>query len=109
VRFLVDAQLPPSLARALNKAGHNAKHVSAAALLSATDAKIWKYAKKEKRAIVTKDQDFAAFRGNAKDEPAVLWLRMGNVTNAVLERRLITALPQAVTAIDNGEKLVEIR
>jgi predicted nuclease of predicted toxin-antitoxin system len=109
VRFLIDAQLPPSLVRALNKTGHNAKHVSATGLLTATDAEIWRYARREKRAIVTKDQDFIAFRKTAKDEPAVVWLRMGNVTNAVLEQRLLTALPQAIAAIEGSEKLVEIR
>jgi predicted nuclease of predicted toxin-antitoxin system len=109
VRFLIDAQLPPSLARALNKAGHNAKHVSATGLLEATDAEIWKYARREKRTVITKDQDFVAFRRTGKDEPAVLWLQMGNVKNAVLEQRLLLALPQAVAAIEGGERLVEIR
>jgi predicted nuclease of predicted toxin-antitoxin system len=109
VRFLIDAQLPPSLARAMNKAGHNAKHVYATGIVSGTDREIWKYAREEKRTIVTKDQDFMALRGRGKGDPAVLWLRMGNITNKRLERRLIAALPQAVKAIENGEHLIEIK
>jgi predicted nuclease of predicted toxin-antitoxin system len=40
VRFLVDAQLPPALARALSERGYVAEHVADVGLLSATDAEI---------------------------------------------------------------------
>jgi predicted nuclease of predicted toxin-antitoxin system len=41
VRFLVDAQLPPALARVLSEKGHEAEHVADLGLVSATDSKIW--------------------------------------------------------------------
>ena len=40
LRFLVDAQLPPALARKLNTAGHEASHVLDVGLLNASDSRI---------------------------------------------------------------------
>ena len=44
MRFLVDAQLPPALARGLEALGHQAEHVADCGLAVAPDAAIWKYA-----------------------------------------------------------------
>ncbi len=59
MRFLVDAQLPPALAGWLAGNGHQAEHVGAVGLQSASDAAIWDYALREGAAIITKDDDFA--------------------------------------------------
>jgi predicted nuclease of predicted toxin-antitoxin system len=40
VRFVVDAQLPPALARRLEVLGHHAEHVADLSLTSASDNKI---------------------------------------------------------------------
>ena len=63
MRFLVDAQLPPALARSLDAHGHSAEHVADVGLLSADDRDIWVYASGVGAAIVTKDEDMpcAAF------------------------------------------------
>jgi predicted nuclease of predicted toxin-antitoxin system len=42
--FLVDAQLPPLLARWLIEHGHQAEHVSDIGLQSSSDRQIWEYA-----------------------------------------------------------------
>ncbi len=44
MRFLIDAQLPPALARFLSDAGHQAEHVYDAGMAAASDRVIWKYA-----------------------------------------------------------------
>ncbi|MFZ1575492.1 MAG: DUF5615 family PIN-like protein [Chromatiaceae bacterium] len=41
MRFLVDAQLPPALARWLAQRGHEAEHVLDCGLLDASDRLIW--------------------------------------------------------------------
>ncbi|EQD33994.1 hypothetical protein B2A_12866, partial [mine drainage metagenome] len=41
MRFLVDAQLPPALARLLEDRGHQAEHVLDCGLERASDAAIW--------------------------------------------------------------------
>ena len=59
MKFLVDAQLPPALARSLTAKGHAAEHVGDIGLQASSDAAIWDYALREGAAIVTKDEDFA--------------------------------------------------
>jgi predicted nuclease of predicted toxin-antitoxin system len=109
VKFLLDAQLPPRLAKALARAGHEAKHVYDCGFLTAKDSDIWKFAVKEDAAIVTKDSDFAAMRMHAPSGPAVVWLRLGNVSNDELIKSLLSALPEIVEAIEAGEGVVEVR
>jgi predicted nuclease of predicted toxin-antitoxin system len=41
VKFLVDAQLPPALARWLREAGHEAEHVEFVGLREESDSAIW--------------------------------------------------------------------
>ena len=59
MRFLVDAQLPPALARWLSANGHEAAHVGDLGMQAASDADIWDHALASSTAIVTKDEDFA--------------------------------------------------
>jgi predicted nuclease of predicted toxin-antitoxin system len=44
LRFLVDAQLPPALARRIAALGHEAQHVADCGLAAAPDDAIWKHA-----------------------------------------------------------------
>lgn len=59
MRFLVDAQLPPALARFLEGQGHEARAVRELGLRDADDTAIWTFAERDGRIIVTKDEDFA--------------------------------------------------
>jgi predicted nuclease of predicted toxin-antitoxin system len=109
LRFLVDAQLPPRLANALARAGHEARHVENCGLRTAKDRDIWRYAAEAGAVIVTKDEDFAAMRMSAVDGPAVVWLRVGNIGNERLERILLAALDEIVGAVEAGDMLIEVR
>jgi predicted nuclease of predicted toxin-antitoxin system len=62
VRFLVDAQLPPALARRLAAWGHVAEHVADVGMATAPDHRVREYAAEVGAAIVTKDEDFAVWR-----------------------------------------------
>ena len=59
MRFLVDAQLPPALARWLSAHVHEAEHVLDRHMETATDSAIWDFACQNDAVIVTKDEDFA--------------------------------------------------
>ncbi len=59
MRFVVDAQLPPALARRLETLGHTAEHVADRGMASASDNVIRDYAASVGAVIVTKDEDFA--------------------------------------------------
>ena len=59
MRFLIDAQLPPALARLLNDRGHVGEHVNDIGLGGSPDRDLWRYALDHGAVIVTKDEDFA--------------------------------------------------
>ncbi|HEY1706872.1 MAG TPA: DUF5615 family PIN-like protein [Rhizomicrobium sp.] len=107
--FLIDAQLPPALARALTDRGFAARHLYDLRLLGAPDHAIWRRAMKERAAIVTKDEDFALLRRTAKTGPVIVWLRVGNTANTHLIPWLLALMPQVTAAIANGETLLELR
>ena len=106
MKFLLAAELPPRLAKALVRKGHVAWHVYECGLLTAKDRDIWRFATQEGAAVVTKDADFAAPRTRAQGGPPVVRLRLGNVDNDALEKALLSALPQIAAA---GEGVVEVR
>jgi predicted nuclease of predicted toxin-antitoxin system len=108
VRFLVDAQLPPSLAVALSEVGHPSVPLRDVGLREADDEIIWEYAGENGLVIVTKDEDFAIRVWRTPAGPAVLWLRMGNCSNEILHARLLSLLENAVTRIEQGDRLVEV-
>jgi len=109
LRFLVDAQLPPALARAISETGHIAEHVGDIGLLDADDEEIWQYAKKNDAAIITKDEDFV-FRLRQDNYPAtVVWLRLGNSSRQALLKWFLPLLDKILALSYDGEKLIEIR
>lgn len=108
MRFLVDAQLPPALARFLVEHGHEAEHVVDAGLLQADDGTIWNYALRSLAVIVTKDEDFATRIALDDHGPAIVWVRIGNTTRGELLSRLEPLLPRIEAALTAGEKLIEI-
>ena len=105
MKFLLAAELPPRLAKAMVRKGHVAWHVTDCGMLSATDRDIWRFATQEGATLVTKDADFAALRTRAQGGPPVVWLRLGNAGNDALEKALLSALPQIAAA---GEGVVEV-
>lgn len=107
--FLVDAQLPPALAKAISNRGFDAKHVFDIGLLLAPDKEIFKFALKERAAIITKDEDFVSLRKAVKRGPAVIWLRIGNTANNSLIPWFSALLPQIRAAVVDGEAVIELR
>jgi predicted nuclease of predicted toxin-antitoxin system len=84
VRFIVDAQLPPALARHLQLLGHEAEHVIDLGLERASDRDIWEVAAAQSAIIVTKDEDFPPMRAIQEEGPTILWIRIGNTTRPTL-------------------------
>jgi predicted nuclease of predicted toxin-antitoxin system len=78
MRFLVDAQLPPALARWLAAAGHEAEHVGDVGLGGAQDQAIWAYALGVGAVIVSKDEDFAQRKVLENAGPTIVWIRLPN-------------------------------
>ena len=107
MKFLLAAELPPRLAIAMVRKRHVAWHVADCGLLTAKDRDIWRFAAQEGAALVTKDGGFAALRTRAPDGPPVVWLRLGNIGNAALEKALLSTLAQIAATAEEG--VVEVR
>jgi predicted nuclease of predicted toxin-antitoxin system len=108
MRFLVDAQLPPALARWLAAQGHEAAHVGDLGMQAASDAAIWDHALTSSSAIVTKDEDFAQRKVLADHGPVVVWVRLPNTRRRDLLVWFATVLPEILAAMARGETLIEV-
>jgi len=84
VKFLVDNQLPASLARYLRNHGHDCQHVLEIGLGNASDLEICKYADQEARVIISKDEDFLYLANRPEATTRILWVRLGNCRTATL-------------------------
>ena len=58
--------------------------------------------------MITKDDDFVRLLDQRGPPPRVLWVRCGNVNNAMLRDILLRAWPEAAALLAAGESLVEV-
>ena len=108
MRFVVDAQLPPALARWLSAKGHVAEHVCDFGREGTTDEEIWQHALATKAAIVTKDEDFVVRAMRDPVGAPVVWIRVGNTRRAALLDWFGRILPDLLKAIERGDRVVEV-
>ena len=108
MHFLVDAQLPPALARWLVDQGHAASHVFDLGLAQASDHLIWDQALRTDAVVLTKDEDFVVRRAIEQAGPRIVWVRFGNTTRPEILIRFAAHLPHIISALNNGEGLIEI-
>lgn len=81
-RFIVDAQLPVTIANFLKYKGHDAIHTSELPNGNATtDTEIKKITINENRILITKDDDFLQSYLLFKAPPKLLLIRTGNISN----------------------------
>ncbi len=106
--FLVDANLPPGLAAWLRERGHGAIHIHDHPGVALDDRAIFEFARRHQYVIITKDEDFATL-ATLDDKPAaVVWVRIGNATNTMLQKRLAPLLSEIVQRLATGETLIEV-
>lgn len=109
MQFLVDAQLPPALARLLRDHGHVAEHVNEIGPGDAPDRDLWRYALDNTAVIITKDEDFSLMFAMRGEAPAVVWVRSGNTRNADLLSWFEPLLDRIVELVESGQRLIELR
>ncbi len=104
MKFLVDAQLPMSLARFLRERGFDAIHTLELADKNQTDdLTINEISLAEKRVVITKDSDFYNSY-EAKQEPfKLLYLTMGNIHNRDLLHLFEANLLLLIHSLQNGD------
>ncbi len=107
--FWIDAQLPPALAPWLTERfGVAAVSVKFLALRDATDKEIFAKARANSAIVVTKDVDFVSMLEQFGPPPQVLWLTLGNTSNANLKLVLNDTFKQDLSLFLASEALVEI-
>ena len=109
MKFLVDNQLPAALARFLTAHGHDAQHVLDLKLDEAGDSLIWHQAASENRVLVSKDEDFLYFATRPDAATALVWVRLPNCRKPTLLAAFERALPDLLTALAAGSRVVELR
>lgn len=109
MQFLVDAQLPPALARWISAQGYAASHVADIGMSSALDREIWDRAYGAGAVIITKDEDFATLRAISPDGPTIIWLRTPNCRRQILLDGFARLWPQLLDRLNQGETLIELR
>lgn len=109
MKFLIDNQLPASLAKYLCTKGHDAQHVLNIGLASAKDMEICQYAAEHALVIVTKDEDFSRQAIQPGAAIQVVWVRLGNCRKSILLAAFDSLLSSIVAALEAGDRLIEIR
>jgi predicted nuclease of predicted toxin-antitoxin system len=109
VKFLLDAQLPPALARWLaDNFGVEVGAVRDLGLRDAREREIFARAKTAQTVVITKDSDFVELVHRLGSPPQVVWLTCGNVSNSHLQRIFTATFPDALQLLSGGETIVEI-
>jgi predicted nuclease of predicted toxin-antitoxin system len=111
LRFIVDTQLPPSLAEFFRRRNLDATHVTdyPSGALTA-DIEIITIAKNEKRIIVTKDSDFWDYYLLRGYPPSVLLLQLGNIKNNELFMLINSRLEAIISAFsENTNHLIVVQ
>ncbi len=109
MKFIVDAQLPPALARFLTAKGENAFHVLDRQMMESSDSVIWDLAMQENLIIITKDEDFQMRASVSMDFPKIIWVRLGNSSKKALLDFFEKKWDQVKFELKNGVNLIEIR
>jgi predicted nuclease of predicted toxin-antitoxin system len=109
VKFLVDNQLPASLARYLRNRGHDCQHVLEIGLASASDLEICRYANQEARVIISKDEDFFYLASKPEATTRILWVRLGNCRTSILLEAFERFWPFIESSLNAGNRIIELR
>jgi predicted nuclease of predicted toxin-antitoxin system len=105
----LDAHLSPTTARWMAETLNvQAVALRDLGLRDATDHEIFMAARREAAIVMTKDSDFVYLLDRYGPPPQIIWLTLGNTSNANLKLILAKTLPKALALLQAGEKLVEI-
>jgi predicted nuclease of predicted toxin-antitoxin system len=108
MKFLLDTHMPPRLVREFTAFGHDCLQVRTLLTPDASDVLISQTANELSAIMVTKDADFVDFAARGVLQGPLVWVRLGNVTSVMLCDDFRLRIPAICTAIEAGERLVQI-
>ena len=109
MKFIVDNQLPVSLAQYLRKRGFDCQHVLEAGLGDVLDSEICRYAELQERIIISKDEDFFYLAKQRAARIKVIWVRLGNCRTSALLAAFERSWPTVESSLKAGDRIIEIR
>lgn len=109
MKFIVDNQLPVSLAEYLRKRGFDCQHVLEAGLGDVLDSEICQYAEVQERIIISKDEDFFYLAKQRAAKIRVIWVRLGNCRTSALLAAFERSWPTVESSLKAGDRVIEIR
>ncbi len=109
MKFLVDNQLPVTLASFFQDKGFESKHVIELGLDSANDHAIWNFASEEDWIVVSKDEDFLHIAKSKPGTAQLIWVRIGNCRSRALLSAFEKLWKTLELALKAGEDIIEIR
>ena len=107
MKLLLDQNLSRRLLPDLVQSFPGSSQVQHAGLERVGDADVWAYAKQHGFA---KDADFAELALLRGHPPKVIWLNCGNVSNAIVRRKLLDnaeAIQRFIASVENGVLEIE--
>lgn len=104
MKLLLDANLSPRLAAALQDLFPGTAHVREFGLQSVDDEPIWRYAIEHGFAIASKDSDFRQRSFVLGAPPKVIWIRCGNCSTDEIERLIRARHPDIDTFEQDAEE-----
>jgi predicted nuclease of predicted toxin-antitoxin system len=90
MKLLFDNNLSPKLVTRLASLFPDSNHVSALQLDTASDLKVWEYARQQGYCLVSKDSDFNELIASNGFPPKLIWIRIGNCTTTEIIELLQT-------------------
>jgi predicted nuclease of predicted toxin-antitoxin system len=85
------------------------RHVRDMNLREAEDPEIFRRARDAGAVVMTKDEDFVNLVRRNGAPPQVIWVTCGNMSNAHFKSLLVETFRDAMSLIESGEAVVEIR
>jgi len=105
--FLLDENLPPSLAPRLQKLGYAARHVVEIGYINTDDLIILEFAEQSGEVILTHDTDYGTLLAlHQKSRPSVVLFRLEQLTTTILFNLLETNLPTLEAELMEGAIVV---
>jgi predicted nuclease of predicted toxin-antitoxin system len=108
ISFLLDAQLSRQLAARLVSKGYEASHIFDHLDPQSDDRAIADLANRLNASVLSKDSDFADLATRGVLVRTVVWLRIPNLSNEALWVKVERALPSIVSAVRDGQSVVEV-
>lgn len=75
----------------------------------ATYLAIWLYACNHGFTVISKDEDFLGLASTTPTEAALVWIRIGNCRKHALINAIDVLWPKIETALNAGERVIEVR